>query len=25
LMMIGNMAIQGKVMVFSCDGSHPRC
>ncbi|MEX7476305.1 hypothetical protein AB0861_008695, partial [Acinetobacter baumannii] len=21
----GNMAIQGKVMVFSCDGSHPRC
>ncbi|PSE15195.1 hypothetical protein C7H01_18715, partial [Acinetobacter baumannii] len=25
LMMNGNLAIQGKVMVFSCDGSHPRC
>ncbi|MDU7369248.1 MAG: hypothetical protein E7L19_19825, partial [Acinetobacter baumannii] len=24
-MMNGNLAIQGKVMVFSCDGSHPRC
>ncbi|TCM65828.1 hypothetical protein EC844_11474 [Acinetobacter calcoaceticus] len=25
LMMNGNMALNGKVMIFSCDGSHPRC
>lgn len=23
--MHGNLALNGKVMVFSCDGSHPRC
>lgn len=25
LNMNGNLAIQGKVMMFSCDASHPRC
>ncbi len=25
MMIHGNMALNGKVMVFSCDGSHPRC
>ena len=23
--MNGNLALQGKVMMFACDGSHPRC
>ncbi len=25
VMMNGNLVLQGKVMMFSCDGSHPRC
>lgn len=25
MMMNGNIALNGKVMVFSCDASHPRC
>lgn len=25
LQMNGNLAIQGQVMMFSCDGTHPRC
>jgi len=25
LQMNGNLALQGKVMMFACDGSHPRC
>ncbi|MCH7379407.1 MULTISPECIES: DUF6160 family protein [Acinetobacter] len=25
LMMNGNLAIQGNVVMFACDGSHPRC
>ncbi|OTG65590.1 hypothetical protein [Acinetobacter silvestris] len=25
MMMNGNLALNGKVMIFSCDGSHPRC
>ncbi|OTG93105.1 hypothetical protein [Acinetobacter sp. ANC 3832] len=25
LMMNGNLALNGKIMVFGCDGSHPRC
>ncbi len=25
MMIHGNLALNGKVMVFSCDGSHPRC
>lgn len=25
LQMNGNLAIQGQIMMFSCDGTHPRC
>ncbi len=25
MQMNGNLALQGKVMMFGCDGSHPRC
>lgn len=25
LRMNGNLALQGKIMMFGCDGSHPRC
>ena len=25
LMMNGNLALNGKVMIFSCDSTHPRC
>ncbi|OTG83833.1 hypothetical protein [Acinetobacter sp. ANC 4648] len=25
MMMNGNLALQGKIMMFSCDGNHPRC
>lgn len=25
IMMNGNLALQGKMMMFSCDGNHPRC